>query len=65
MGRRNGRPAVRWSNVYFDRLGIIGETEKIDTKKNQLCSTFKGSLSLLIYPKNQPFIRVHNTSKPM
>ena len=56
MGRRNGRPAVRWSNVYFDRLGIIGETEKIDTKKNQLCSTFKGSLSLLIYPKNQPFI---------
>ena len=23
MDRRNDRPAVRWSKVYFDRLGII------------------------------------------
>ena len=23
MGRRNDRPTVWWSNVYFDRLGII------------------------------------------
>ena len=34
MGRRNNRPAVRGSNVYFDRLGIILNNFKRNFARN-------------------------------